>query len=315
MWYMPPPTMRPVRYAALLLSLSAAPACSCSKLAGEVDDLEFKRCAQADAPKERTLSTPALALEVKDRVLEVKPKGELRIAAFTGPVGTALSRTDLALLTQAAPELVLWLGGLGDTHDIATANLASVATLHVPVLFVAGGADRLALVEEAFDDLEGDAAEQLIHASALRELRVGKDRFALVAGAPDGRYALDDDACGFVEDDLDDVREALSGSFSGRTWLLAWAAPQGLGLTHGFSGAEVGNGALGELARALGARGGLFAYPEVLTNVPGKGAQGGFSLVVPRLGRTGALHADGARVPRGVSVLVLDASGLHPAAT
>jgi hypothetical protein len=308
--------MRPIAYAALLLSLFAGPSCSCERRSAEVDDLSFKRCAQADAPKERTLNTAVLTLEVKDRHVEVKPKGDLRIAAFTGPVGAALSRTDMAVLTQAAPALVLWLGGLGDTPAIATANLASMATLHTPVLFVAGGADRLPVVEDAFDDLEGDAAEQLIHASGLRELRVGKDRFALVPGAPDGRYAIDEDACGFVEADLDEVREALAGSFSGRTWLLAWAAPEGLGLTKGYAGTDVGSPALGELARALGVHGGLFAYPEVRTNVPGKGTKGqGFSLVVPRLGRTGALHADGARVPRGVSVLVLDASGLHPAAT
>ena len=30
-----------------------------------------------------------------------------RIAAFTGPVGSALSRADMAILTQAAPALVL----------------------------------------------------------------------------------------------------------------------------------------------------------------------------------------------------------------
>ena len=304
--------MRRMTFAALLVSLLGGPSCSCSKLAGEVDDLDFKRCAQADAPRERTLSTPALTLELKDRVLELKPKGPLRIAAFTGPVGAALSRSDLGLLTQAAPQLVLWLGGLGDSEQIAAANLAALATLHVPVWFVAGGADRLSLVESAFDDLEGDAADRLIHGSALRELRVGKDRFAIVPGAPDGRYALDDEACGFVDDDLDDLREALPQSFHGRTWLLSWAAPAGLGITQGYGGAEVGNAALGELARALGAQGGLHAYPEVLANVPIKAGKGtGLSLVVPRLGRTGALHADGGRVPRSLRVLMLDGSGLH----
>jgi hypothetical protein len=304
--------MRRTVYAALLLSLLGGPSCSCSKLAGEVDDLDFKRCAQADAPRERTLNTPALALELKDRVLELKPKGPLRIAAFTGPVGAALSRTDMARLTQAAPALVLWLGGLGDSAEVAAANLAALATLHVPVLFVAGGADRLSLVESAFDDLEGEAAERLIHGSALRELRVGKDRFAIVPGAPDGRYALDEEACGFVSDDLDDLREALPGSFSGRTWLLSWAAPAGLGITRGFGGAEVGSAALGELARALHAHGGLHAYPEVLADVPAKaGKGGGLSLVVPRLGRTGSLHGDGGRLPRALRVLVLDAGGLH----
>jgi hypothetical protein len=308
--------MRALTLLALLASLCASPSCSCSRLAGEVDDLEFTRCLQADAPSARTLSTPQLTLELRERVAELKPKGELRIAAFTGPVGAALSRTDLAELTQAAPSLVLYLGGLGDTSEVAAANLASLATLHVPVLFLAGGADRLALVESAFDDLEGDARERLIHASALRELRVGKDRFALVAGAPDGRYALDDEACGFMQDDLDDVQEALSdGSFKGRTWLLAWAAPEGFGLTRGYAGAETGSAALAELARALDANGGLFAYPEVLAGLPGRGPKGGaLALVVPRLGRTGALRADGGRLPRALSVLVLDTAGLRLAA-
>jgi hypothetical protein len=285
------------------------PGCSCSRLEGEVDDIEFTRSGQADAPAERTVNATALTLEIRDRVATVKPKGELRVAAFTGPVEGPLSSADVTALAAARAGLILYVGNLGDTVEAASASLEALATLHTPVLFVAGGADRLPVIEAAFEDLDEAPAEVLVHASALRVLEIGSQRFAIVAGAPHGRYALDDEACGFTDDDLDDVQSALAGG-KGPTWLLSWAAPSGFGVTRGHGGRDAGSTELAGLAKAVGARGGLFAFPEVQAAAPARPGGDGFALVVPRLGRTGSLREGRGFVARGLSLVSVSSTGI-----
>jgi hypothetical protein len=299
----------------LLVGGVAIAGCNCSRLEGKADSFAFTRCAQVDPPEERSLKVGALELEIRERLLTVRGPAELRIAAFAGPVGAPFSRTDLAQLAAARAALFLFLGGLGDTHETASANLAALASLHVPTLFVAGGADRLPVVEAAFEELDAPAAQTLIHASGLREVRLGRERFALVPGAALGRYALDDEGCGFEQDDLDNVEGAISDAKEkGRVWLLAWNAPAGWGITRGYGDTEVGSTELAKLAQALGAQGGLFAYPEAQVFSAGKASpHGGLALVVPRLARTGAQRADGGRIPRALVTLSIGEAGLVPA--
>jgi hypothetical protein len=307
--------MRSQRVRALVLSLLAGLAgCRCSRLAGEVDDVEFTRCAQAEPPRERALRTEQLELSIQDRVLSITAVPGLRIAAFTGPVAGSFTQSDFAALAAARAGLVLLLGGLGDDLTAASANLNALATLRVPALFVAGGADRLPLIEEAFSALPAQAAELLIHASGLREVRIGQDRFAVVPGAPLGRYAIDAQACGFARADLDDVRSAFAGGDKGaRSWLLAWGAPSGWGVSSA-AGSDVGSPELFALAQALGVRGGVFAYPETQAGLTLRDdKQGRLAIVVPRLGRTGATRADGGRVPSALLVLNWTAQGLAEA--
>jgi len=300
----------------ILFTLLSLGGCRCSKLSGKVDSLEFKRCAQLDPPEARSLRAGALELVIEDRLLSVKSKqGSVRVAAFAGPVGAALTRYELSILSAAQAELVIVMGGLGDDEEMAKATLAGLSTLRVPVLFIAGGADRVSVFESAFDDLDDRARDLMIQGSGLRELRVGRDRFAILAGAPEGRYAIDEDACGFEGDDVDAVREAIESDEEkgARVWLLSWGAPAGFGVTRALSGQDVGSEALSELAEDLGALGGLFAFPESAVGQPITDAQRkGLSLVVPRLGRTGATRAEGGRVPSGVAKLTISGSGLVP---
>lgn len=309
-WYMAAPMRTLVCVLRFAVALSL-PGCSCSRLHGEVDGFEFTRCAQADPPRERTLHTGQLELSVRDRRIEVKPKGELRVATFTGPVGAQLARGDLAALAALSPGLVIVLGGLGDEPGVANANLAMLASLRVPVLVIAGGADRLSVLDEALDELGDKDEEWLVQASSARELRIGRERFAIIAGSPLGRYALDDRSCGFTAEDLDDIEEALSdsGFRNGRTWLLSWAAPSGWGITLGHGDVDIGSAELSELAARLAAKGGLFAYPETQAFAPREHA-GQLALVVPRLGRTGSLRADGGFVPRAVALLRVGGQGI-----
>jgi hypothetical protein len=303
---------RRLRTRAVLSLLATLCGCRCSRLAGEVEDIDFTRCAQVDAPHERKLRTAQLELSIRDRVLSITTRPGLRIAAFSGPVGGSFAQADYGLLAAARAGLVFFLGGLGDDAALAAANLTALATLHVPVLFVAGGADRLPVIEEAFGSVGAEARELLIHASGLREVRIGQDRFAVVAGSPLGRYAVDAQACGFALADLDDIRAAF-GDNSGkgqRSWLLSWGAPSGWGVSS--AGAhDVGSPELFALAQALQARGGVFAYPETQAGLAMRDDKGErFAAVVPRLGRTGATRAEGGRVASSVMLLTWNAQGL-----
>ena len=57
-------------------------------------------------------------------------------------------------------------GGLGDTLETASAIVTALAALRVPTLFIPGGADRLELVDAAFEELDGQAAEFMLHGVA-----------------------------------------------------------------------------------------------------------------------------------------------------
>ncbi|MFT3922735.1 MAG: hypothetical protein QM778_09390 [Myxococcales bacterium] len=289
-------------------------ACSCSRMGGEVDSFAFVRCAEHAAPSERTSKLAGLELQIEERTLTLRGSGELRVAAFTGPVGGAFSRTDLARLADTKPSVLLYLGGLGDTLEIASANLTALAGLRVPTLFIPGGADQLELVDAAFEHLDDQSAEFMVHGSGLRELRLNKERFAILPGAALGRYARDERSCGFEQADLDALEEALGRSDKEHTWLLGWNAPAGWGITRTAGQGDVGSPELAKLAQAIGARGGIFAYPEVQAMQPAPGPKpSGLAMVVPRLGRTGALRADGGRLPPAVATLRVTANGLSAA--
>ena len=57
---------------------------------------------------------------------------------------------------------MIYLGGLGDTLETASANLTALSALRVPTLFIPGGADRLELVDEAFGKLDEQAGEFML---------------------------------------------------------------------------------------------------------------------------------------------------------
>jgi len=284
--------------------------CRCTRLGDEIEGQPFTRCSAIDAPSERTWQAGALSLSVSERVLSLRAPSTLRIAAFTGPVGTALEPDDLARLTQAQPGLVLYLGGLGDDEATATANLRALARLRVPTLFVAGGADRKSVFDAAFGALGDEERDYVLQASGLRELRIGSDRFVLVAGAVGARYAIDAQGCGLSPRDLEAIEEAARESpASAHTWLVSWQAPAGWGVARGAGDVELGSPALQAVATAVGAEGGLFAYPEVQVDRSGSSP---VTRVVPRLGRVGSRRADGSLLPAGIATFVWTAQGLTP---
>ncbi len=296
-----------------IVGVSLLSGCSCSPLREEVDSFAFTRCAERSPPKPRRVKAQDLELEIAERVVSIRAQGDLRIAAFTGPIGAVFTRADLAVLAATKARVLLYLGGLGDTPDMASQNLSALAALRIPTVFVPGGADRLEVVDAAFSQLDDANAEWMVHASGIRELKLKKDSFFVLPGAAFGRYALDERSCGFTQADLDALAEAAEGAGKGRAFLLAWNAPAGWGLSTGAGGHDVGSEELAKLAKTIGVRGGLFAYPEAQAFELGSATQGGLSLVVPRLGRTGSQRANGGRVPGTVATLILTGEGLSPA--
>ncbi|HEY6880028.1 MAG TPA: hypothetical protein VI299_18515 [Polyangiales bacterium] len=264
----------------MLLSGALCAGLGCNRVPkGEADGQSFLRCAQTPPPAARTFQAGALTLTVRDRELAIAAASPVRVAAFTGPVGRGFGAEDLRQL--AGEQLALWIGGIGDTEALARENVARVAALRVPTVFIAGGADRWPIVQAAFQGLADDAT--VVQGSGLRRLTLGAQRFVVAAGAALGRYALDDQSCGLTPEDVAAIRdEAKPDSHS---YLLSWHAPA--------RSLREGSAALDPLAGA----GGLFAFPE----------QG-----VPRLGAPGIQRLDGARLRSQVGKWDVGPDGLRP---
>ena len=238
--------------------------CRCSRLHGEVDDVAFTRCGQVAAPEgaqrphcaARAVAAGACARHQSARgSARGRLHGTRRRSAIAHGCGAAGGQK---------PGLVLLLGGLGDDVGAASANLAALSALRVPTVFIAGGADRAAGDRGGLRLARCGCGELLLHGSGLRELRIGKERFAVVSGSPLGRYALDDEACGFAADRLGrGARGARCRAASLAAHLAAVAGlPRRAGVISNAAGVDVGSPELFALAQALSAQGGLFAYPE-----------------------------------------------------
>jgi hypothetical protein len=263
-------------------------------------------------------------LQIHDRTLTLTtpPNPSLTIAAFAGPgPGRAPTAPTIAALGAAHPDLLLLLGDLGDTQAVARATIAALASVTSPTVLVAGGRDTLERIKDALGALK-QGKDRIIDATGLREIRLGNDTFIPVAGALDGRYALDDKACGYALDDLKRLAKDVLGTGS-RRWLVGWQAP-GLGGVASVSrtgqGVDVGSPALAQLAVKLGAPGGLFAWPHVQAGRPtsaggnrrlpvGEPAKD-LQLVVPRLSGPAVELGDGSTLSPGFALLTLDADGL-----
>jgi hypothetical protein len=289
-------------------------------------DTPYARCLAASPPAEGTRRIGPLALTIKDRALEIRglSKGA-RLAAFAGPgFGHPPAAQDLAAIRATRADLSLVLGDLGDTQAIADATALSLAGLGHPVLVLAGGRDTRERITKALESL-GSRSANLVDISALRTIHIENDTFFPVAGALDGGDALAEDSCGYAEADL---RELAGGARNqkGRKWLLAWQAPArraGSGpacLACTEHGIDLGSGALAHLAEAVGASGGLYAWPHVQamrpirgatpaqTTAPGATAITG--VIVPRVVGPALERSDGSHVPAGFALLRLGPDGV-----
>lgn len=257
---------------------------------------------------------------VADRTLTLSaPAGPIRLGAFRGP-GTA-SQTfagALGALSEHRPNVVFVLGGLGASAEVVAASLHALAALPFIVVVIPGGDDPAEIFGEAIDEARTNAPN-LFDGRRLRQVVLGGDTFALLSGAPNGRYALDGSSCGNHDED----RAELEASDHGRTWLVSWAAPAGGGVVavgRGFEGVDAGDPRVTQVMRRIGAAGGIFAWPATRVSLPTNAAgevvlapgvaDASFRIVANRLVGPAVERDDTALAPPGALLLELSAAGL-----
>lgn len=270
------------------------------------------------------VSLGPLRLAVDDGVLTITgTHAPVQLAAFQGPgMDVDALGPKLEEVKATSPSLIVMLGGVGDAAETATRNIAALAALRLPVVVVPGGRDEMEPLEDAFDELSGDATARVFDASRLRKIVVGGATFIPVAGAPRGRYARTAHACGFEQSDLDARDDVLGRAGSEKRFLLSWAAPRGegaRGVSRGLANVDAGDAMLLDFASRVGARGGLFAWPSdaAMLPMPHDGsrvlsrseAAATFRLVVPAL--THSLpRDDGGSVRAGFALVEVRSDGL-----
>lgn len=310
-----------------IVVLLALAACDClGRGALEVGGATpYVRCLAADPPERETLAVGPLRLAFEKQALRITGlRQSVRVAAFGGPaLGPSPTTSVLRGLAEAKADLFLLLGGLGDDARTATATVKALASLAAPTLVVAGGRDTRERMRGALA-AQPRRAPKLVDITTLDAVHLGRDTLVPIAGASDGRYALEASACGYGLRDLKARASALGDAPPGeRRWLVAWEAPgEGgvLSVARTHAGIDAGSADLAELARRVGAGGGVFAWPEVQLLRPSAGsgtrrvplgvAAADLRIVVPRLAGPAQERSDGTRVLPGFALLRLDAAGL-----
>jgi hypothetical protein len=227
------------------------------------------RCLFMDPPGEGTVRAADVELAFDGRTATVDVGvGPLRVAAFPGPAPWERSLVGFGEAVAAgSPHLVLVVGNLGDTVEHARRTVLEVASsVEVPVLVMAGGRDDAEVVTRALSGMPSEVADRVIDARGLWRLVHGPSETLLVSGAPGGRYARTDHACGYGREDLDAVAEDVGEAEGPPRALVSWAAPAGFGAS-GLGGQDGGDPWLGAFAGRLSVAHAVFAWPS-----PGQGA-------------------------------------------
>ncbi len=299
-----------------LLALLLFPLLGCGSCGGGAEGLRAQepfphvRCLAADPPDpERGGTLGDVTVRIEDRVATLEgPEPPVRFAAFAGPAPAQVDLEEaLGPVREADLSFVLVVGDLGDDAEALSATLRALGALELPVFLVPGGRDDATLVAEGLEEAESWGL--VIDASGLDRISVAGQSLIPIAGAPGGRYARTDDACGFSADDLEARADRLDNPAQGeRRYLVAWAAPTG-GIAEGIGGADAGSPALAELIEAISASGGLYAWPrEAAGRVVGTSPER--SEVLRRIAGPAAVRGDGERPPSGPAFFSLGPDGL-----
>ena len=158
------------------------------------------------------------------------------------------------LAEQETDALQVVLGGFAREEESAVALLRALAA-RGPALLILGGGDDVEVFREALDEV-GEA--NLVSLLGIRRVDLGSTGMVVVHGAPGGRYARGDSACGYAPSDLGLLRDdAEEGDL-----LVSWMLPAVEGIDEGVIGHRVGDAALAEAAAASGLVGGVHAWPS-----------------------------------------------------
>lgn len=294
------------------LALASLLACSAESKLRKDGATPYVRCVAGPELAERTLRAGPWTFAVKQRVLRVEgPSRPLRIAALSAPgLGPALGGAALARLREVNADLLVLLGGVGDAPGPASATFKALASLSAPSLIVLGGRDTWSAHEKAFEELPPEA--RIIDGTVLRAIRIGNHTLIPLAGAENGRYAVQATACGFDQADLDMAAEELGASVSGESrWLLTWHAPSqvsgALG-PHTGGGTALGSTLVARFAEKIGAKGALYAWPHDEAKPLAAGPLGVAG--VPRLFGPRLENSAGAQVENALLLLEVGSDGV-----
>ena len=229
----------------------------------------FLRCASLELDRDEPWEELGFSLQVQERLLSLQTdKNNLQVVVLAGPgPGPATLESLTEHLNERPADLVVLLGGLGDSESIASSTLAALSALPSLSILMGGGRDDGEVWMEALDTLGSDSLERVIDARGLRGLRFGESVLALWSGGPEGRYARTRLSCGFHADELAAFQEALSDYQA--AGFISWTAPAGVGF--GLGGVDVGSQAVQGTWQELGAPTGVFAWPRVLEPTPVEG--------------------------------------------
>ena len=279
----------------------------------------FVRCLAYEVEERDPWSVGELEIRLEERVLHILASADaLRVAAFAGPGPGPVRLSSLVTALEEQPvDILLMVGGLGDSVSIAQQTLAALEPLTGLTLILAGGRDDVEVWGDAWDSLSNEEEAEILDARGIAQVRFRGAGLILVSGAPGGRYARTDTSCGFTPEDVEDLADEL-GSPSGPRSFVSWAAPAGMG--HAFGGLDVGSRALMDLADEAEIRGGIFAWPRALGGQEAR-SEGGepppsgerfHHRFVERLGGLPVLRGDGSLALGRLARFRLDSAGLHP---
>jgi hypothetical protein len=271
----------------------------------------YLRCASLEPGRQEPWESQGLRLSVSERTLSVGASDErLELAVIAGP-GPGPAASTLASLRAALErrpaDVVVMLGGLGDTENSALATLRGLAGMPTLSLLMGGGRDDGEVWQDAFDELTDAELASVVDARGLRALRFGGSDLMLWSGGPEGRYARTRLSCGFDGDEVEERLHAVDDvSVVG---LISWTAPAGVGF--GLAGLDVGSESLAASWQSLGNPLGVFAWPAVLGELaPEEG--GASSYFVQRLEGLPALRADGTPARGRVLRFTWEAGRMRP---
>ena len=275
--------------------------CSCSGAGPTAGGATpYVRCAMREPPV-IDANVGALHLRTSARTLTIEGASPpLRIAAFRGaaladePIEPALDA-----ITAAHPTMQIVIGSLGDDAAHVETLLRALAGLDTTTIVVMGGRDHARDLDAAMAALPADARARIVDASGLRRIVIGGVELVVVAGAPEGRYARDDDACGVGAADVDAIATDV-GEGSALRFIVGFAAPSPL---RGVEGAEAGSAIVADLAARVGAHAGVFAWPDVASTTDVR-------IAPPLVGPPTPL-ADGSRLRSGIALVELGSNGMR----
>jgi len=270
----------------------------------------YVRCVAGPAPHARSDKLATVSLELRDRELHLSHSAPsaLRLAVFAAAgMGGPPPASALEQLRGMPADVLLLLGGLGESAEQATASANALAGLGRLVLVVLGGRDGYRNTRSALEAL-GDGAS-VVDATPLRSIKIGEDVLIPWGGAEQGRYALDDARCGFGAHDVDEAVQALGPARPGeRRWLVGWQAlpPVGSERAAVRDAHELG-AELVRLAERLGVRGSIAAWGASPVQLAAAGPL--TDLLAPRAWGPPLELADGTIVPHAPRLLVFEPGG------